>query len=65
MTSHTSSHSSMEQRIDAVRLSESDRRLAQEHMHEADVFADLVYRAAENLRSTGEFLSGLFARRAR
>jgi hypothetical protein len=65
MGSHANPHSSMEQRIDDIRLSESDRRLANEHMHEADVVADLICRAVENLHSVGELLGGVFANRGR
>jgi hypothetical protein len=65
MIKNTDSHSSMDQHIDHIRLSESDRRLAKEHMREADCVADLICRAAENLRSLGDLLSGVFANRAR
>ena len=65
MTSRMNPHSSMEQRIDQIGLSKSDRRIAKEHMREADFVADLICRAAENLRSVGDFLVGVFANRAR
>jgi hypothetical protein len=65
MNSQLNSHSSMEQRIDHIGLSKSDRRLAKEHMREADFVADLICRAAENLRSAGDLLSGIFANRVR
>jgi hypothetical protein len=55
----------MVQRIDDIRLSESDRQLAKEHMLEADFVADIICHASENLRSVGEFLSGVFANRAK
>jgi len=32
----------MDQRIDSIRVSESDRRIAKEHMRDADFVADLV-----------------------
>ena len=65
MTSQVNSHSSMERRIDDIHLSKSDQRLAKEYMRDADFAADLICRAAENLRSVGELVSGVFANRAR
>jgi hypothetical protein len=65
MTSKLNSHSSIDERIDHICLSESDRRLAKEHMREADFVANLICRAAGNLRSVGDLLSGVFANRAR
>lgn len=65
MTRDMNPLSSMEQRIDQIGLSKSDRRLAKEHMREADFVADLICRAAGNLRSVGDLLSGVFANRAR
>ena len=65
MTSQLNSHSSMEQRIDQIRLSKSDRRLAKEHMRDADFVTGLICRAAGNLWSVGDLLSGVFANRAR
>jgi len=35
----------MEQRIDQVRMSESDRRIAKEHLHDAELVVELIYRA--------------------
>jgi hypothetical protein len=58
-------HSSMDRHIDELRVSESDRQIAKEHMRDADFVADLVCRAAENLRSAEELLSVLFVHRAR
>jgi hypothetical protein len=65
MTRDMNPLSSMEQRIDQIGLSKSDRRLAKEHMREADFVADLICRAAGNLRSVGDLLGGVFANRAR
>ena len=65
MISQLNSHSSMEQRIDHIGLSKSERRLAKEHMREADFAANLICRAAGNLWSLGDLLSGVFANRAR
>lgn len=53
-------YSSMDQRIDNIRVSESDRQTAKEYMHDADFVADLVCRAAESLQSAEGLLSGLF-----
>ncbi len=65
MIRNASPYSSMDRRIDSIRVSESDRQIAKEHMRDADFVADLVCRASENLRSLGEFLNGVFANRAR
>jgi hypothetical protein len=64
MTKNTNLHSSMDQRIDSIRASESDRQIAKEHMRDADFVADLVCRATEKLRSAEALLSRLFAHRA-
>ena len=58
-------YSSMDQRIENIRVSESDRQIAKEHMRDADFVADLICRAAENLRSAERLLGRLFARRTR
>ncbi len=65
MIKNGNSYSSMDQRIDSIRVSESDRQIAKEHMRDADFVADLVCRAAESLRSVGDLLNGIFANRAR
>ena len=65
MIKNANSYSSMDQRIDRVRASESDRQIAREHMRDADFVADLVCRAAESLRSVRELLNGIFANRVR
>jgi hypothetical protein len=65
MIKNATSHSSMEQRIDQIGLSKSDRRLAKEHMRDADFAADLICRATGNLWSVGDLLSAVFANRAR
>jgi len=56
-------YSSMDQRIDSIRVSRSDRQIAKKHMRDADFVADLVCRAAENLRSAEGLLSKLFVQR--
>ena len=61
---NTNAYSSMDQRIDNIRVSESDRQIAKEHMSDADFVADLICRAAENLRSAEGLLSKLFVHRA-
>ena len=63
MTKNGDAYSSMDQRIDSIRVSESDRQIAKEHMRDADFVADLVCRAAEKFRSAEEVLSQLFAHR--
>jgi hypothetical protein len=61
MIKNGNSYSSMDQRIDSIRVSESERQIAKEHMRDADFVADLVCRATEKLRSAEELLSRLFA----
>jgi hypothetical protein len=56
-----STYSSMDQHIDKIRVSESDRQIAKEHMRDADFVADLICRTTENLRSTEDLLGRLFA----
>jgi hypothetical protein len=63
MIKNANSYSSMDQRIDSMRVSESERQIAKEHMRDADFVADLVCRATEKLRSAEELLSRLFAQR--
>jgi len=58
-------HSSMDRRIDNVRLHEGDREAVKAHMHDADVVAELFERAVENLRSSRQSLASIFVRRAR
>ena len=65
MIKNANSYSSMDRRIDSIRVSESDRQIAKEHMRDADFVADLVCRAAESLRSLGELLNRIFANRVR
>jgi hypothetical protein len=64
MAKNTDLRSSMDQRIDSICASESDRQIAKEHMRDADFVADLICRATEKLRSAEGLLSRLFARRA-
>ncbi len=63
MIKNANSYSSMDQRIDSIRVNESDRRIAKEHMRDADFVADLICRAAEKLRSAEDLLSRLFVHR--
>jgi len=65
MIKNADSYSSMDRRIDSIRVSESDRQIAKEQMRDADFVADLLCRAAESLRSIGELLNGIFANRVR
>jgi hypothetical protein len=57
MTKNMNSYPSMDQRIDSMRVSRRDRQIAKEHMRDADFVADLVCRAAGNLRSAERLLS--------
>jgi len=57
-------YSSMDQRIDSIRVSESDRQTAKEYMRDADLMADLICRAAENLCSAEGLLGRLLVHRA-
>ena len=63
MIKNGNSYSSMDQRIDSIRVSESERQIAKEHMRDADFVADLVCRATQKLRSAEELLSRLFVHR--
>ena len=65
MIKNANSYSSMDQRIESIQVSKSDRQIAKEHMRDADSVADLVCRAAESLRSVGQLLNGIFANRVR
>jgi hypothetical protein len=47
----------MDQRIDSIQASRSDRRIAKEYMRDADFVADLICRTSENLWSAEELLS--------
>ena len=64
MIKNANAYSSMDHRIDSIRVSESDRQIAKEHMRDADFVADLICRATEKLRSAEGLLSRLFAHRA-
>ena len=61
---NTNAYSSMDQRIDNIRVSESDRQTAKEYMRDADFMADLIWRAVDNLRSTEGLLGRLLVHRA-
>ena len=64
MIKNGNAYSSMDQRIDSIRVSESDRQIAKEHMRDADFVADLICRATEKVRSAEGLLTRLFAHRA-
>jgi hypothetical protein len=64
MIRNANSYSSMDQRIDGIRASESDRQIAKEHMRDADSVVDFICRAAGKLRSAEGLLSRLFVHRA-
>jgi len=61
---NTNAYSSMDQRIDNIRVSESDRQTAKEYMRDADFVADLISRAAESVRSAEGLLGRLLVHRA-
>ena len=65
MIKNVNSTSSMDQSIDSIRMCESDRQIAKQHMHDADIVADLFYHAVENLRSGRKVLASRFLQRAR
>ena len=62
MIKNAKSCSSLNQRIDSIHVSKSNRQLAKEHLRDADFVADLICRAAEKLRSAESLLSRLFVR---
>jgi hypothetical protein len=62
MIKNAKSCSSLNQRIDSIHVSKSNRQLAKEHLRDADFVADLICRAAEKLRSAEGLLSRLFVR---
>jgi len=64
MIRNVSQYPSMDPRIGNIRMSESDRQIAKEQMRNAEFVADLICRAAENLRSGEGFLGKLFVHRA-
>jgi len=53
----------MDQRIDSIQASKSDRQIAKEHLRGADSVVDLICRAAEKLRSAEGLFSRLFVHR--
>ena len=63
MIKNADSYSSMDRRIDSIRVSESDRQIAKEHLRGADSVVDLICRAAEKLRSAEGLFSRLFVHR--
>jgi len=63
MIKNAKSCSSMDQRIDSIQVSKSDRQIAKEHMRDADSVAGLICRAAKKRRSAEGLLSRLFVHR--
>jgi len=63
MSKKVNGFSSLDERIEGIRMRESDRRIAKAHMRDADVVADLILRAAEKLRPGKDVLASLFAKR--
>jgi hypothetical protein len=58
-------HTSMDQHIDAIGASASDREIAKEYMHDAELVAELLCRAGNTLRFAGEILGKLLAEQGR
>jgi len=56
MISNMNPHPSIVQRIDQIRVSKSDRRIAKECMHNAELVADLICRACMSLRAAAELV---------
>ena len=63
MIKNANSYSSMDQRLESIQVSKSDRQIAKEHMRDADFVADLICRAAKKLRSAEGLLNRLFVHR--
>jgi len=63
MIKNAKSCPSMDQRIDSIQASKSDRQIAKEHLRGADSVVDLICRAAEKLRSPEGLFSRLFVHR--
>jgi hypothetical protein len=56
MITNVNSYSSMVQRIDHVRVSKSDRRIAKECMRKAEFVADLICRAGMSLQAAAALM---------
>lgn len=56
---------SLAQRIDNLRMSESDRRLATDCLRDGESLADLIFRARDAIRSAASLLANYFAQHAR
>jgi len=55
--------SGLAQRIDSLRISESDRQIAEEALHNGELMADLIRRASENLKSAAALVKKSFTHR--
>ncbi len=55
--------SGLAQRIDSLRISESDRRIAEEALRNGELMADLIRRASENLKSAAALVNKSFTHR--
>ena len=64
MSKNLNPYSSMEQRIDHLRVSESDRRIAKEHLRGAEIVVELICRACMNLRSAAQLMGRSLAHHA-
>jgi hypothetical protein len=57
--------SGIEQQIDmlaTIRMSENDRRIAEEYLRKGELIAELISRASKTVRSAAELAGGFFAR---
>ncbi len=57
--------SDIAQRIDSLRVSESDRRIAEAALRNGELMADLIRRAAENLKSAAALVNKSFTHRSK
>jgi hypothetical protein len=57
--------SGLAQRIDGLRISESDRRVAEEALRNGELMADLIRRASENLKSAAALVNKSFTHRSK
>ena len=55
--------SGLAQRIDSLRISESDRRIAEEALRNGELMADLIRRASETLKSAAALVNKSFTHR--
>ena len=64
MITNVNSYSSMVRRIDYIRVSKSDRRIAKECMRNAEWVAELICRAGMSLQAASALMGRSLAHRA-